>query len=137
MGRLRPPEKEKQGSTNLFSYIQVHYNIDDQEEHERWSTMETGSKVASDVEVIEEAESAWEEEMVKRNLLLANKVNVGLPSEEKMAVERFQDKVASVAELEKRRVPTPRTFFSKTGHWSDMELVGAVQQGLWEVSSLD
>jgi len=81
------------------------------EEHERWATMETGSKVASDEEVIEEAESAWEEEMVKRNLLLANKVNVGLPSEEKMAVERFQDKVASVAELEKRRVPSPRTFF--------------------------
>ena len=97
--------------------------------------METGSKVASDEEVIEEAESAWEEEMVKRNLLLANKVNVGLPSEEKMAMERFQDKVASVAELEKRRVPSPRTFFSKTGHWSDLELVGAVQQGLWEVSS--
>ena len=57
MGRLRPPEKEKQGSTNLFSYIQVHYNIDDQEEHERWATMETGSKVASDEEVVEEAES--------------------------------------------------------------------------------
>ena len=137
MGRIRPPEKEKQGSTNLFSYIQVDYNIGHQEEHERWATMETGSKVASDEEVIEEAESAWEKEMVSRNLLLANKVNVGLPSEEKMAVERFQDKVASVAELEKRRVPSPRTFFSKTGHWSDMELVGAVQQGLWEVSSLD
>ena len=43
--------------------------------------METGSKVASDDEVVEEAESAWEEEMVKRNLLLANKVNVGLPSD--------------------------------------------------------
>ena len=135
MGRLRPPEKEKQGSTNSFFYIQVHYNIDDQEEHERWATMETGSKVASDEEVIEEAEPAWEEEMVKRNLLLANKVNVGLPSEEKMAVERFQDKVVSVAELEKRRVPSPRTFFSRTGHWSHMELVGAVQQGLWEVST--
>ena len=137
MGRLRPPEKEKQGCTNLFSYIQVHYNIDHQEEHERWATMETGSKTASDVEMVEEAESAWEEEMVNRNLQLANKVNVGLPSEEKMAMERFQDKVASVAELEKRRVPSPRTFFSRTGHWSDMELVGAVQQGLWEVSSLD
>ena len=99
--------------------------------------METGSKTASDVEMVEEAESAWEEEMVNRNLQLANKVNVGLPSEEKMAMERFQDKVASVAELEKRRVPSPRTFFSRTGHWSDMELVGAVQQGLWEVSSLD
>ena len=101
--------------------------------------METGSKVASDEEVMEEAESAWEEEMVNRNWLLAKfaKVNVGVPSEEKMAVERFQDKVASVAELEKRRVPSPRTFFSRTGHWSDMELVGAVQQGLWEVRKLD
>ena len=86
---------------------------------------------------MEEAESAWEEEMVKRNWLPAKKVNVGVPSEEKMAVERFQDKVTAVAELEKRRVPSPRTFFSKTGHWSDMELVGAVQQGLWEVRKLD
>ena len=136
MGRLRPPEKEKQGCTNLFSYIQIDYDISDQGELERWATMETGSKIASYEEMGEEAESAWEEEMVKRNLLLANKVNVGLPSEEKMAVERFQDKVASVAELEKRRVPSPRTFFSRTGHWSDMELLGAVQQGLWEVSSL-
>ena len=98
--------------------------------------METGSKIASDEQVMEEAESAWEEEMVSRNWLLA-KVNAGVPSEEKMAVERFQDKVAAVAELEKRRVPSPRTFFSRTGHWSDMELVGAVQQGLWEVRKLD
>ena len=96
--------------------------------------METG-KGLSPADELEKAESAWEEEMVSRNWVLANKVNVGLPSEEKMAVERFQDKVASVAELEKRRVPSPRTFFSRTGHWSDMELVGAVQQGLWEVST--
>ena len=139
MGRLRSAEKEKQGCTNLFSYIQIDYDISDQGELERWATMETGSKIASYEEVMEEAESAWEEEMVSRNWLLAKvvKVNAGVPSEEKMAVERFQDKVASVAELEKRRVPSPRTFFSRTGHWSDMELVGAVQQGLWEVSSFD
>ena len=136
VGRLRSAEKEKQGFINLFSHIQVDYNIGDQEEHERWATLETGSKIASDEEVMEEAESAWEEEMVSRNWLLA-KVNVGVPSEEKMAVERFQDKVAAVAELEKRRVASPRTFFSKTGHWSDMELVGAIQQGLWEVRSFD
>ena len=50
-------------------------------------------------------------------------------------MERFEDGVVAVAELERCRVPSPRTFFSRSGHWSDMELVAAVQQGLWEVST--
>ena len=91
--------------------------------------METG-KGLSAAEEMEKAEAAWEEEMVRRNRL----ANLGLPAEEKQAVERFEDGVAAVAELERCRVPSPRTFFSRSGHWSDMELVAAVQQGLWEVS---
>ena len=91
--------------------------------------METG-KGLSTAEEMEKSEVAWEEEMVRRNRL----ANLGLPAEEKQAVERFEDGVAAVAELERRRVPSPRTFFSRSGHWSDMELVAAVQQGLWEVS---
>ena len=89
--------------------------------------METGKK--GPAEEMEKAEAGWEEEMVRRNRL----ANLGLPSEEKQAVERFEDGVAAVVELERCRVPTPRTFFSRTGHWSDMELGAAVQQGLWEV----
>ena len=92
--------------------------------------METG-KGLSTAEEMEKAETAWEEEMVRRNRL----ANLGLPAEEKQAVERFEDGVAAVAELERCRVPSPRTFFSRSGHWSDMELVAAVQQGLWEVST--
>ena len=91
--------------------------------------METG-KGLSTAEEMEKAEAAWEEEMVRRNRL----ANLGLPAEEKQAVERFEDGVSAVAELERCRVPSPRTFFSRSGHWSDMELVAAVQQGLWEVS---
>ena len=92
--------------------------------------METG-KSLSTAEEMEKAEAAWEEEMVRRNRL----ANLGLPAEEKQAVERFEDGVAAVAELERCRVASPRTFFSRSGHWSDMELVAAVQQGLWEVST--
>ena len=93
--------------------------------------METGKGQLSQAEEMVEAEAAWEEEMVRRNRL----ANLGLPPEEKQAVERFEDGVAAVAELERCRVPSPRTFFSRSGHWSDMELVAAVQQGLWEVST--
>ena len=92
--------------------------------------METSKKSAA--EEMEKAEAGWEEEMVRRNRL----ANLGLlPSEERQAVERFEDGVAAVGELERGRVPTPRTFFCRTGHWSDMELGAAVQQGLWEVKS--
>ena len=93
--------------------------------------METGKKGLSHAEEMEKAEAGWEEEMVRRNRL----ANLGLPSEEKQAVERFEDGVAAVGQLERSRVPTPRTFFSRTGQWSDMELGAAVQQGLWEVKS--
>ena len=93
--------------------------------------METGKKGLSPAEEMEKAEAGWEEEMVRRNRL----ANLGLPSEEKQAVERFEDGVAAVVELERCRIPTPRTFFSRTGHWSDMELGAAVQQGLWEVNN--
>ena len=91
--------------------------------------METGKGQLSQAEEMVEAEAAWEEEMVRRNRL----ANLGFPRDEKQTVERFQDGVAAVAELERCRVPRPRTFFSRTGHWSDMELLAAVEQGLWEV----
>jgi len=94
--------------------------------------METGKQGLSPAEEMEKAEAGWEEEMVRRNRL----ANLGLPSEEKQAVERFEDGVAAVGQLERSRVPTPRTFFSRTGQWSDMELGAAVQQGLWEGYSL-
>ena len=92
--------------------------------------MET-SKGLSPAEEMEKAEAAWEEEMVRRNRF----ANLGLPSKEKQAVERFEDGVVAVGELERCRVPSPRTFFSRTGYWSDMELEAAVKQGLWEVST--
>ena len=92
--------------------------------------MDTGKKGLSTAEEMEKAEAAWEEEMVRRNRL----ANLGVPVEEKQAVERFEDGVASVGQLEKCGIPSPRTFFSRSGHWSDMELGAAVQQGLWEVS---
>ena len=98
------------------------------------ASMETGKKkgLMSAAEEMEKAEAGWEEEMVRRNRL----ANLGLlPNEERQAVERFEDGVAAVGELERCRVPTPRTFFCRTGHWSDMELGAAVQQGLWEVKS--
>ena len=93
--------------------------------------MDTGNKGLSTAEEMEKAEAVWEEEMVRRNRL----ANLGLPVEEKQAVERFEDGVTSVGLLEKCGIPSPRTFFSRSGHWSDMELGAAVQQGLWEVST--
>ena len=93
--------------------------------------MDTGNKGLSTAEEMEKVEAAWEEEMVRRNRL----ANLGLPVEEKQVVERFEDGVTSVGQLERCGIPSPRTFFSRSGHWSDMELGAAVQQGLWEVST--